>query len=383
MSTAVEAPRLAAWIRRAAEEARPLLVERLLRLTAVDAPSGDPQGLARAADAFAAEVEELGAAARRATVGGIPQLEASFGAEAGDHVLVLCHYDTVWPAGTAAGRPARCKSDRVFGPGSFDMRGGIVAVLEALRIVGRERLPAPVWLLMTGDEETGSSTSHERIVALASGARLVLVPEPPLPGGGLKTARKGWSAYGIDVHGRAAHAGLEPERGVSAIDELVDTLRDVSALASPARGTTVNVGTVAGGTSVNVLAERASAQIEVRASRPDEQRRVDEALRSLRARRAGASVEVVRLHGRPPMERTPGVAAAAARARELARLLGFELGEGAAGGTSDANLVAPLGVPVLDGLGPEGGGAHALDEHVLIDSLVERTALIALLLASA
>ena len=162
---------------------------------------------------------------------------------------------------------------------------------------------------------------------------------------------------------------------------LLDALREVSALRNPEREITVNIGTLAGGTMPNVVAADASAELEIRAATAADQARADETMRSLRARRDGASVTVKRRHGRPPMERTPQVAAAAERARELARLLGLELGEGPAGGTSDANFVAPLGIPVLDGLGPEGDGAHALHEHVLIDSLVERMALIALLLA--
>jgi glutamate carboxypeptidase len=367
----------------AAQGARPELVERLLRLTAVDAPSGDTLALRAAADVFAEELAELGGEVQRHTESGITHLSTRLGPAGGGHVLILCHYDTVWPRGTAAERPGRVADGRLSGPGSFDMRGGIVAALGALRLVGPDRLPAPVHVLLTGDEETGSASSQQLIVELARNASLVLVTEPPLPGGALKTARKGWSSYTIEVEGRAAHAGLDPDRGVSAIDELVDQLREVSALRSPDLGTTVNVGTLTGGTMTNVVAAGASAQLEIRATTAAEQARTDERLRGLQPARAGATVTVTRHHSRPPMERTPAVAAAAGRAQELARLLGFELGEGPAGGTSDANFVAPLGVPVLDGLGPEGDGAHAVHEHIRVDSLVERTALIALLLARA
>jgi glutamate carboxypeptidase len=365
----------------AARRAQPELVEQLLRLTSVDAPSGDPEALRAAADVFAEELAELGCDVEQHTRDGITHLSTRLGPADGEHVLILCHYDTVWPRGTAAQRPGRIAEGRLSGPGTFDMRGGIVAALGALRLLGESPLPRPVRLLLTGDEETGSESSRELILEFARGAALVLVTEPPLPGGRLKTERKGWGVYSLEVTGRAAHAGLDPDRGVSAIDELLDQLREVSALRKPEHGTTVNIGTVSGGTRTNVVAAEASAELEIRAASATEQSRADEKMHSLRATRDGAVVSVTRRHLRPPMERTREVAAAADRARELARLLGVELGEGPAGGTSDANLITPLGVPVLDGLGPDGDGAHALHEHVLIDSLVERTALIALLLA--
>jgi glutamate carboxypeptidase len=362
----------------AAEDARPDLIQQLLRLTAVDAPSGDQMGLRGAVDVFGEELAALGGEVKRHTESGITHLSTRLGPAGGRPVLILCHYDTVWPRGTAAERPGRMSDGVLSGPGVFDMRGGIVAALGALRLLDE---PGPVQLLLTGDEETGSESSRELILEFAREASLVLVTEPPLPGGGLKTSRKGWATYTLEVSGRAAHAGLDPDRGVSAIDELVDQLRDVAALRNPQEGTTVNVGTLRGGTMTNVIAPDASAELEIRAVTVAEQERAHDGMRSLRARRDGAELTVTRRHSRPPMERTPEVAAAAARARELADHLGFELGEGAAGGTSDANLVAPLGVPVLDGLGPEGDGAHAVHEHIRVDSLVQRTALIALLLS--
>jgi glutamate carboxypeptidase len=378
-----QAGELAGSILQAAERARPELLERLMRLSAVDAPSGEPEALGPAADAFAAELADLGGELERHASAGITHLSTLLGPPGGGHVLILGHYDTVWPSGTAAERPPRAEGRRIYGPGVFDMRGGIVAALGALRIVGPERLPRPVQVLLTGDEETGSASSGDLIVRLAREASLVLVTEPPLAGGGLKTARKGWSAYTLEVTGRAAHAGLDPEAGVSAIEELLHALLDVTAMRAPELGTTVNLGTVSGGTRPNVVAAHAEAELEVRAVTAAEQERVDRALRSLGPRRDGAALTVTRRHTRPPMERTPAVAAAAQRAKELAGALGMDLAEGAAGGTSDANLLAPLGVPVLDGLGPDGGGAHALDEHILVDALVQRTALIASLLAEA
>ena len=365
-----------------AARAQPELVDRLLRLTAFDAPSEDLPTLRAAADVFAEELASLGGEVERHERSGISHLSTRFGPAGDAHVLVLCHYDTVWPAGTAAERPARLADGRLSGPGVFDMRGGIVAALGALRLLGADRLRAPVRVLLTGDEETGAASSADLIRDFATGASLVLVTEPPLPGGALKTARKGWATYTLDVDGKPAHSGLDPYGGVSAIEELLDQLRVVLALADRDAGTTLNLGTIRGGSRANVVAAEASALVEVRAEAVAEQERVDETLRALHSRRPGATLRLTRHHMRPPMERTRAIASAYARARELAGLLGFELGEGMAGGTSDANLIAPLGMPLLDGLGPEGGGAHALDEHILVGSLVQRTALIALLLAA-
>lgn len=359
------------------------LVEQLLALARVDAPSaGGPDALAQAEAQLADALRALGAApTRHATeAGGV--LEARLGPEAGTPVLLLCHYDTVWPQGTAAARPPRVDGDLVHGPGVYDMRGGIVAALGALRLLTEGGgLARPVRVLLTPDEETGSAASRPLIERLARGCAAALVPEPPLPGGVLKTARKGWATYRLEVTGRSAHAGIEPERGVSAIDELVDALLDVRGLADAAEGTTVNVGVVEGGHLPNVVADRAAATLDVRAWRVAEQERVDAALLALTARRDGASVTARQLHGRPPMERTPQTAAAFERARALAAELGIALQDGRVGGTSDGNLVAALGVAVLDGLGPDGAGAHAEHERASISSLVQRTALIARLVA--
>ncbi|MCD6727523.1 MAG: M20 family metallopeptidase [Solirubrobacteraceae bacterium] len=373
--------RLAPQLREGALRARADLVSLLLELSAIDAPSGGGDALGRFEERLAAELRELGAEVRRHPGPVGAQLEARLGPPAGEPILVLCHYDTVWPVGTAAERPAHVADGRVHGPGTYDMRGGIVAALGAARLLG-EQLERPLRMLFTPDEETGSATSRELIVRLGRGAAAVLVTEPPLPGGALKTARKGWATYVVETLGRAAHAGIEPERGVSAIDELVDALLAIRALADPAAGTTINIGRIEGGELPNVVAPRALAIVDVRASRVEEQQRIDAALTGLTALREGATIAVAKRHGRPPMERTPQIAQAAVRAIALASLLGIELGEGAVGGTSDANLLAPLGIPVIDGLGPDGRGAHALDEQVIVDSLVERTALIALLIAA-
>jgi glutamate carboxypeptidase len=264
----------------------------------------------------------------------------------------------------------------------LDMRGGIVAALGGIELLDElGALRRPVRVLLTPDEETGSLASHELIAKRAREAAIVLVPEPALPGGALKTSRKGWITYRLRVRGRAAHAGLEPEAGVSAIDELTDRLLELRGLADRAAGTTINCGLVSGGSAANVIAERAEAELDVRVANAAEEARVRGAFEGLRPFRPGAELRVEELHSRPPLERSPAIAAAADRARELGRLLGLDLAEGAAGGVSDGNLAAAEGVPVLDGIGPEGAGAHAADERVSLASLVERTALIGLLIA--
>jgi glutamate carboxypeptidase len=374
------APRLAA----ATAARRADLVESLRLISSLDAPSRDSATLAPVAELLESWLASLdGRVTRHASAAG-PQIEAEFGppAAADEGVLVLCHYDTVLPAGTVATRPFRVEGEVAHGPGVLDMRGGIVATLAALELLGElGALRRQVRVLLTPDEETGSRASRDLIASRAREASIALVPEPALPGGALKTARKGWIVYRLRVRGRAAHAGLEPEAGVSAIDELVDRLIDLRRLADPAVGTTINCGVVRGGSAPNVIAERAEAEIDVRFPDVAEEARVRDAVAALRPARPGAELAVEELHSRPPLERTPAIAAAAERAGALGSLLGLELGEGSAGGVSDGNLAAAEGVPVLDGLGPEGGGAHAVDEHVSLPSLVERTALIALLIA--
>jgi glutamate carboxypeptidase len=262
------------------------------------------------------------------------------------------------------------------------MRGGIAAGLTALGILhDLGVLRRPVVVLLTADEETGSRTSETEITRLGGDASHVLIPEPPLAGGMLKTRRKGVITYAIAVSGRASHAGLDPERGVSAVSERAHVIRALEGEASPAEGTTVNVGRVSGGTRSNVVPAEATAEVDVRVATMAEYSRMRGVLEGLRPKLAGASVNARLIHARPPMERTEAIAAAFGRAREVAALAGLSLGEGAAGGASDGNFLAPLGAGVLDGLGPDGGGAHALDEHVLVPSLEDRVLLIALLAA--
>jgi glutamate carboxypeptidase len=234
--------------------------------------------------------------------------------------------------------------------------------------------------LFTSDEEVGSPTSRALIEAQARASAYALVLESPLAGGRLKTARKGVGRFTVAITGRAAHAGIEPEKGISAVVELAHQILRLSDLADPAAGTTVNVGVVRGGSTPNVVPAEASARVDVRVTTLAEAARIEAAMAALRPVLPGATVTATGSFDRPPMERTPQSAALFERARAIAATLGQELTEGATGGASDGNFTAALGLPTLDGLGALGAGAHAADEHILIDSLPERAALLAALL---
>jgi glutamate carboxypeptidase len=240
--------------------------------------------------------------------------------------------------------------------------------------------PRPLRILLTSDEEVGSPSSRALIEAAARDAAYVLVLESPLPRGALKTARKGVGRFLVRVQGRAAHAGLEPENGVNAIVELARQIPRLDALMDLSRGTTLNVGLIRGGTSRNTVPALAEADVDARVWSMDEAERVTAAVRALSPHHPQAKIEVTGGFHRPPMERTPAVAALFERARAIARDLGQELGEGKAGGASDANLTAALGVPTLDGLGALGAGAHAEHEYVEAASLAPRAALLTALL---
>ena len=358
------------------------MIADLAELTSLDAPSGDAEALDAVAATVARMLEREGASLRRHPGPAGPHLEGRFGPEGGDRVMILCHYDTVWPRGTAAERPFELRDGRATGPGVFDMRAGIAAALAALSTLRElNALARAVTVLVTSDEETGANTSRDLILELGAAASFTLVPEPPLPGGALKTSRRGCSTFRLVVRGRAAHAGLDPDAGVSAIDELVDQLVAVRGIADSDRGTALNVGVLRGGTVANSVAEAAEADVDVRVATLQEGERVRAELAGLRTRRAGARVEVQEVQSRPPMERTNAIALAVTRAHAIGARLGIVLAEGYAGGASDGCLLAAEGLPVLDGLGPEGGGAHAVAEWVSVDSMVDRAALYALLLA--
>jgi glutamate carboxypeptidase len=361
------------------------MLESLAGLVGHESPSAHKDELDSLARVIAARFETLGASARVVAnpAGGDHLLLRFEGASPTARPgLVLGHFDTVWPLGTLPERPFRVEDGCAYGPGSYDMKAGIVLAEFAFRAIRALGLaaPRPVVLLLTSDEEVGSPTSRGLIEEHARASAYALVLEPPLAGGRLKTARKGVGRFTLEVTGRPAHAGVEPEKGVSAVGELAHQVLALHGLNDVAAGTMVNVGVVHGGTVANVIAARATAEVDVRARSLAEARRVESALLGLRPVLAGASVSVRGGFNRPPMERTPQVAALFERAQRIGRSLGLELGEGATGGGSDGNFTAALGVPTLDGLGAPGAGAHAENEHVEVAGLPERAALLAALI---
>ena len=296
--------------------------------------------------------------------------------------LLLGHVDTVWPVGTLEEMPVRVDDGKLRGPGTFDMKGGLVQAAFALRALaelGLEPGVTPVFLI-NSDEEQGSRESLRHIERLARCADRAFVMEPALgPSGALKTARKGTGSFTVTVRGKSAHSGLNPEEGSSAIVALSEVVQGLHELNDPERGVTVNVGTIEGGGRTNVIAEGARAEVGVRVARSEDVDRLIEQIRGLRPSVPGTEVDVEGGLGRPPMERTPGVAVLWRAADRLGHRLGLDLEEGRSGGASDGNLTARF-VPTLDGLGAVGDGAHAAHEHVRIDAMPERAALLALLL---
>jgi glutamate carboxypeptidase len=298
------------------------------------------------------------------------------------HTFLLGHTDTVHPIGTNLKNPTRIEGDKFYGCGIFDMRSGIVLMLETLRYfaVTGTRPARPITILLSCDEEVGSHSGQEFVEREAAGAAECFVFEPSAEGR-VKTGRKGTGMYTLTAHGVPAHAGLEPEKGANAIAELARQIEHIHGVARPDIGTTVNVTTIRGGTTTNVIPEHAECEIDVRFSQMDEVERIDAGLRSLNATDSRVSLELTGGINRPPLERTDAVVALFERAREIGASFGYELGEAQVGGGSDGNFVAALGVPVLDGLGIAGDGAHTLEEHILVSDIANRATLVTLLLS--
>jgi len=298
--------------------------------------------------------------------------------------VIIGHTDTVHPRGSLAARPWREDNGRVYGPGIFDMKVNCALALEALRAcVELDLRPRrPFVLLLTCDEEEGSHSGRAFVEAEARRAAQVLVLEPSASGGRVKTARKGTGMFTLRAEGRAAHAGLEPEKGASAVLEMARQIERLHSLSEPSRGISVNVGVVSGGTRSNVVAAEATAEIDLRFETAEDALRLEAAL--LYPTSFDDRVKLTAGGGinRPPLERTAGVARLYERARDIASTLGFELGEAQVGGASDGNFAAAVGAHVLDGLGAEGDGAHAAYEHIIRAGLARRGALVAGLVAT-
>ncbi|MEW2503306.1 M20 family metallopeptidase [Amycolatopsis sp. NPDC047767] len=295
-------------------------------------------------------------------------------------VLLLCHYDTVWPLGTLAEWPFSVEGDRATGPGIFDMKSGLVHAVWALRALDAAGLPRPaIRLVLNGDEELGSPASRQAIEEAAAGTRATLVFEASADGA-VKTSRKGVGLFQVHAKGVESHAGLDPTKGASAIDELARAILALHALTDLDAGTTVNVGVISGGSRQNVIAGSARGEIDVRVSSAAEAARIDAGVASLTAHDPRATVVVEGGWNRPVMERSEGIARLYELARDLAAELGVTLRECSVGGASDGNFVAALGHPVLDGFGAVGDGAHARHEHISVAGMLERTALAAAVL---
>lgn len=299
----------------------------------------------------------------------------------GKHSMLLGHTDTVHPVGANDLNPTRIEDDKLYGCGIFDMKANIILMIEALRFLNDHGLkPArPISIFLSCDEEVGSFSGRPILERVAANAARCYVFEPSADGK-VKTGRKGTGLFGVRTRGIPAHAGLEPEKGANAIAELARHIDEIHAIANPAIGTTVNVCTIKGGTTSNVIPEHAECDIDVRFSSMAEAARVEAAFRSLRSTDERVSLEILGGINRPPMERTDAVISLFEKARAAASDFGYILGETQVGGASDGNFVAALGIPVLDGLGITGAGAHTLGEHILVSDIAQRATLITSLL---
>ncbi len=367
------------------------LVDLICRLVEIESPSGDVQGSRTAVDLL----EDV---AR--TIPSVSSIERVTSPDYGEHLrirafcddtkvddatLILGHTDTVHPRGTlSAQHGLRTEEGRLYGPGVFDMKASCVIAIEVLRCLDNLTLAPrrPVTLLLTCDEETGSATGRTLVETEARRAAQVLVLEPPAPGGCVKTARKGVGSWTVMAQGIASHAGLNPEAGASAILELARQTERLHSLNDPSRGTSFNVGVVCGGTRGNVVAAQAEMEVDVRFSAMEEAHRVEVLMSALQLFDERVRLAIKGSINRAPLERTAGVVKLFHHAREIATRLGFELEERSVGGASDGNFAAALNVPVLDGLGVDGDGAHAAHEHILIQDIAPRTALLAGLVAT-
>lgn len=355
------------------------------KLVLSESPSSEKAAVDRCLEIATERARALGARVKvhkRRAQGNL--LEARFGPrvkDAAKRVMILGHLDTVWPIGTLATMPFTKTKQKLTGPGVLDMKAGVAMAFAALELtLEADLLDREVVLLITGDEEIGSPESRQMIEALAATCSAVFVLEAAL-GLACKTARKGTGTFRIDVQGVAAHSGVDFEKGASAVVELARLMDAVSAWTDLKRGLTVSVGVIGGGTKTNVVPAEAFAEVDVRVARKADGARIEKRFQALKVKDKRCTLTVSGGMNRPPMERKAGTVRLYKRARQLAAGLGFELNEAATGGASDGNFTAALGIATLDGLGPVGAGAHAAHEHLLVEHLAPRTALLAALLS--
>lgn len=369
----------------------PNMLAMLERFVVAESPSLEKSAADRCCEVIAADWRKAGLPVERIARkqhGDVLRIVASANSSAGTkskgQLLVLGHYDTVYASGTLQKMPYRIVGGKAFGPGTFDMKAGIVQAHFAHQALQKLQTPLAkqIVFLWTSDEEIGSDASRKLIETEARRSDAVFVLEPSLgPRGLLKTERKGVGEAEIIVHGKASHAGLAPEKGINAIHELSHQLTEIRKWNNPVRGTTVNADLIEGGTRTNVIAERARAVLDLRATNIAEMRRLEARLYALKPKLKGAQIEVHGGFSRSPLEHKMS-AALFKTAKALAAQMKLSLGEGSAGGGSDGNLTAAQGIPTLDGLGAVGDGAHATYEHILTKAMPERAALLAALLAT-
>lgn len=352
----------------------------LKRLVETESPSHDKSAVDRVGAIVAQEARKLGA-----------QVEIIKNQGAGDHIisrwgtgkdgiLLLCHMDTVFPLGTLSKMPYREADGKIYGPGTLDMKAGIVISLAAIEQARKNGMTRPVTLLCTSDEEIGSDTSRAWIESCAKESAMVLVLESALLDGSLKTWRKGVGEFCVKTKGRAAHAGGDHEKGRNAIEEMAYQVIAIQKLTDYSKQTTLNVGVIQGGTVSNVVPEEATIQVDVRVMQPGEWERLEAEMHKLEPVLDGTSIEISGSLNRPPMPFDETMKSTFEKAKSIAAQAGIELKAGGTGGSSDANFVAPLGIPVMDGLGAVGEGYHSEREYIFADSLEQRVKLIATLL---
>lgn len=360
------------------------MIEAVREIVDIESPSCDAAASRRVVEWIERQARDTGAplSVERIAVNDGEHLIIRAYASEGPHTLLLGHTDTVHPIGTCERNPTRREGDHFYGCGIFDMKSGIIVMLDALRYFATSgtKPSTPITIVLTCDEEVGSFTGKDLFDREAPGAGRCFVFEPSLEGR-VKTGRKGTGMFTLAAHGVPAHAGLEPEKGASAVAELARHIEKINAIGRPEIGTTVNVTTFHGGTTMNVIPERAVCDIDVRFSVIEESDRVTAELNTFTAYDERVRLELEGDINRPPMERTPEVVALFERARDLAGSFGYELGEAQVGGGSDGNFVAAMGIPVLDGLGITGDGAHTLHEHILVSDIAKRATLVTLLLS--
>jgi glutamate carboxypeptidase len=359
------------------------LLQRLRELVEVESPSEDKAAVDRAGAMVSSWAEAMGGRVKRhrqKNFGDVLEMRFGPARSRRRRILLLGHTDTVWPMGTLAKMPWREEGGKLFGPGVVDMKAGVVMALEAIATVKTLGLERPVTLLLNSDEEVGSTVSRPITEKIAQECAAVFVLEPA-QGLAYKTARKGVGNFCLKVQGVAAHSGVDFERGHSAVLEMARLVQTVAGFTNLSKGLTVNTGVIAGGTRSNVIAAECTAEVDVRIVKANDTARVERLFRSLKVTDKSCTLTVTGGINRPPMERKPGTVALFRMAKKLAGEMGFVLDEASTGGGSDGNFTAALGVPTLDGMGAVGAGAHAAHEHVVKAHLVERTALLAAMIA--